>query len=414
MNRKLLRAAGTALACAMFTAGLTACYVPKKIRATELTKGFSFMKETSDASVADGVYEGLSDLGFTLLNGAVKESGAKNTMVSPLSAAACLGMIANGAEGQTKAEFEALLGAKTEAVNAAIAKTIPESGKEVKIGDSVWLRKGAVEAEQPFLKTVKGYYNAEVYESAFDAKTLKDINNWCKNKTDGMIDNALERIDGDHVIYLINALLFDAKWKNKYEKSDISSRTFNGYNGNSSTVQMMYSEENAYLDFGNADGFLKSYLGDAYSFLGVLPREGTDVLDFARSLDGEKYLSAFKNRTGRRVAAGIPEFSFDDSRQLKDVLTAAGLRKAFLPEAEFGAMGKCSGGNLYLDFVLQKTKIEVNRNGTKAAAITIGGGKCESAAPVEKIKIVLDRPFMFGIVDNATGLPLFLGIVTNL
>ena len=69
---------------------------------------------------------------------------------------------------------------------------------------------------------------------------------------------------------------------------------------------------------------------------------------------------------------------------------------------------------MYLDFVLQKTKIDVNRNGTKAAAITIGGGKCESAAPVEKIKIVLDRPFMFGIVDNATGLPLFLGIVTNL
>ena len=77
MNRKFLRAAGTALACAMFTAGLTACYVPKKIGATELTKGFSFMKETSDASVEDGVYEGLSDFGFTLLNGAVKESGAK-------------------------------------------------------------------------------------------------------------------------------------------------------------------------------------------------------------------------------------------------------------------------------------------------------------------------------------------------
>ena len=106
-------------------------------------------------------------------------------------------------------------------MNAAINKILSDSGNEVKLANSVWIRDGAVDVEENFLKTVKEIYNAEAYRSAFNAQTLKDVNNWCMNKTDGMIKDVLDEIDSRDMIYLINALLFDAKWQTEYEKAII-------------------------------------------------------------------------------------------------------------------------------------------------------------------------------------------------
>ena len=183
---------------------------------------------------------------------------------------------------------------------------------------------------------------------------------------------------------------------------------------------MLRSTESAYLDFGNADGFLKRYKGGKYSFLGILPDENVDIYDFIASLDGEKYKKAFEaddsdNEYPVVVKAGIPEFSFDFSKNLNDTLQGMGIKKAFSDEAEFDKMGRAVVGDLYLGFVLQKTRIELDRNGTRAAAITIGGMKGTSAPPTENIVyIILNRPFVFGIIDNATHMPLFLGVATDL
>lgn len=391
---------------------LGGCYVPKGVKATELTAAYSFNKNVREET-ADKTLESIGGFGVDLLKKVIGENSDGNVLISPFSAAACLGMIANGVKNETLAEFERVLGASVDDINKTVNKFIADSGEEVKTGNSVWIKNGAADIENNYLKTIKESYNSEVYSADFDGQTLKDINNWCANKTDGMIPEIIEQIESDEIIYFINALLFDAKWERKYEKKDIKKAEFTAYSGLQKTVDMMYSSEYTYLGFANGDGFLKPYEGGKYSFLGILPREGVSVYDFIEGFGGEEYFKAYKSKQSVSLTAGIPEFSFDYTVNLTKPLIKTGLKKAFTPEADFGNLGKSRKGNaIYLDYVLQKTKIEVDRNGTKAAAITIGGGK-DSAAPAPT-QIILDRPFVFGIVENSSGLPLFLGVVVNL
>ena len=391
-------------------------YVKKKIKAEELTAAISFSKNIGESS--GDMVSGIDNFGTELLKEVVKDKKGVNTLVSPLSAAICLSMLANGAEGETLAEFEEVLGGNITDINMFLNGIISKSDETVRLADSVWVRNGAVNVKEDYIKTVKEVYNSEIYKSDFNEQTVKDVNNWCANKTEGMIPEIIQRIDSEDVLYAINALMFDAKWQNKYKKSEIYKRNFVSYDNVAKSVDMLHSAEDTYLDFENAQGFLRDYIGGKYSFLGVLPDEGTDIYDFVGSLTGEKYYNAFKNRKSVLVNVGIPEFTFDYSANLSSQLHSMGIKKAFdSDKAEFDKMGRTVyDNNLYLGYFLQKTRIELDRNGTKAAAISFGGMKGNDVAPQpdETHTIILKRPFMFGIVDNSTGLPLFLGIVTNL
>lgn len=395
---------------------VTACgkYVNKTVKATELTAAYSLINVAGEVSENSGVVSGLDNFGVELLKEALKDKSKPNALVSPLSAFMCLGMIANGAENETLAQFENVLGGNIADINAFGNKLLNKTDETVKLADSVWIKNGAVNVEECYLKTVKEIYNAEVFKSDFDALTLKDVNNWCSNKTEGMIPEIIDTIEEDDVIYVINALCFDAKWQNG--KSDAGKRIFTGIDGERKSVDMFTSSGQTYIDFGNAQGFLKDYLGGKYSFLGIMPDDGISVYEFAESLSGEKYFKAMNERETAKVNTVIPEFSFDYSINLSEPLARMGIVKAFGVDAEFDKMGRTTNDDkLYLGYVLQKTRIELDRNGTKAAAVTIGGVKGNSApAPEKEYLIVLDRPFMFGIVDNATGFPLFLGAVTKL
>lgn len=389
-------------------------YVNKTVKATELTAAYSLTKTAGEVTDNKSVVSGLDNFGVNLFKEALKEDLQPNVLISPLSAFMCLGMIANGAENATLAQFEAVLGSDISNVNAFGNKLLNQTDKTVKLADSVWIKNGAVNVEENYLKTVKEIYNAEVFRSDFNALTLKDVNNWCSNKTEGMIPEIIDEIEEDDVIYVINALFFDAKWQN--EKSQASKRVFTGFDGAQNTVEMFTSNEQIYIDFGNAQGFLKGYLGGKYSFLGILPNDGTTVYEFVEGLTGEKYFEAMSKREIAKVSTIIPEFAFDYAVNLSEPLVRMGLERAFNSDAEFGKMGRTTAGEkLYLGYVLQKTRIELDRKGTKAAAVTIGGMKDESAPePGKEYLIILDRPFMFGIVDNATGFPLFLGAVTKI
>lgn len=411
---------GKSVACllAVISAALSAAacgkYVNKTVKATELTAAYSFTNIAGEVTDNNGIVSGLDNFGVELLKEVLKDKSKPNALVSPLSAFMCLGMVANGAENETLAQFEKVLGGNIADINAFGNKLLNKADDTVKLADSVWIKNGAVNVEDDYLKTVKEIYNAEVFRSDFDALTLKDVNNWCSNKTEGMIPEIIDTIEEDDVIYVINALFFDAKWQN--EKNQASKRIFTNLDGAQKSVDMFTSNEQTYIDFGNAQGFLKGYRGGKYSFLGILPNDGTTVYEFAESLTGEKYFKAMSKRETAKVSAIIPEFAFDYSANLSEPLASMGIEKAFNSDAEFDKMGRTTyGDKLYLGYVLQKTRIELDRNGTKAAAVTIGGMKGESApAPGKEYLIILDRPFMFGIVDNATGFPLFLGTVTEL
>ena len=183
------------------------------------------------------------------------------------------------------------------------------------------------------------------------------------------------------------------------------------YSGGTKTVSMMYSDEFGYINDGRAEGFIKNYAGNKYSFAALLPNADTDIYDYIGSLTGEKLIAALNGRQNESVSAGLPKFSYDYELLLNNALKAMGMRQAFDP---YGAdFKKMSDSQLFISKVIHKTFIEVAEQGTRAGAVTAVAMDCESAIMVEH-RVILDRPFVYMIVDNATNLPIFIGAVTDI
>jgi serpin B len=416
-SKKLISAAVGLLTAAVLLHALSGCTL--SIRAAELSAGYT-RKSTENPQVTEAFAAAMADFSMTLSQTVIEgEREAKaNHLVSPLSAMICLSMLANGARGETLSQMETALGMSIHDLNRALyaftSNLYVGEDCKVSLADSIWYREGGnFTVREEFLQTCADWYEAQQYAAPFDETTRKDINNWVKKYTDGMIDTMLdEPIPADTVMYVINALVFDAKWQKEYEKKDITPREFTSRSGSKTTVDMMHSEESFYLDLEGGRGFAKAYKGDAYSFVGLLPDEGTDVYDFAATLTGEAWLAAWSGALRRSVEVRIPEFTYDSSMALKPALEQMGMTDLF--SAGVSDLSGISEHPLYCDGVYQKTYIEVSRHGTRAAAITWGENKECSAAPEERLFVYLDRPFVYAIVDNQTGLPLFWGIVTEL
>ncbi len=404
----------TALALAVWLC-FSLCSCVTGVSAAELSAGYS-RNTTDNGKADDDFYAAMTALSFRLLGRSLDPDG-KNTLISPYSIAMCLSMMTNGAEDETKAQLEALLGMDIDTLNRAMyasAMSLTGSESPLSTANSIWFRdSGSLHVEPSFLQTNADWYGAQVYASPFDDSTVKDINNWCGKYTDGMIKKIIDEIDPATVMYLINAVCFDAEWEEKYESNDIRDMTFTNRDGTTSTVKMMMSEEKIALSYENAKGFAKGYKGGRFSFVGLLPDDkSADIYEFAASLDGEAWLEMWRGR-GAGAIVGIPEFKFDYKIKLNDVLGEMGVQDMFDgSKADFTRLGQCNDGNIYCSRVEHQTFIEVNRHGTKAAAITFGEMNAESAEPTPPI--ILDRPFVCGIVDNATGMPIFFGVVTNI
>lgn len=362
------------------------------------------------------------ELAVKLFQASVGESLNENVLISPLSIQLALAMTANGAEGETKAEMEALLGGQIplEELNNYLYSyvgALPSTSKcKLEIANSIWFRgeEDRLQVEQEFLQTNADYYGAQAYKSAFDSQTVRDINTWVRQHTDGMIDRILEEISENTVLYLINALVFDAEWQTVYNTSDIYNREFTDISGQKSTVEMMHSEEQVYLEDEYATGFMKAYQGGDYSFAALLPNEGVDIYDYISSLTGEGLQATLSNAKTGTVIVNLPKFSYEYELTMNDVLKELGMPTAFDGDrADFSNMATSSYGNIFIGQVLHKIFISVDELGTKAGAVT----KVEmndECAPMTEWIVTLDRPFVYMIVDNATDLPIFIGIVTEI
>lgn len=395
--------------------GLASCTL--QVHAENLAEGYSRQTDDAGAVTEDGS-RALIDYSFDLFRktGGEHLNAGKNELLSPLSAAAVLAMIANGAEGETLAQLETLLGADRDALNRyyyAFFGGLSSTDKcKVTYADSVWFREGQINVRPEFLQANADWFGADAYAAPFDASTVKDINTWVKKNTDGMIDSIIDSIEADSVMYLINTLVFDAKWETLYEKNQISDGEFTSSDGIRRTVTYLSSTENKYLSGDGFVGFAKNYDGGKYSFCALLPDEGTEIGEFVSSLSGEKFLDAWQGKTSESVLVRLPEFRFEGGGELNDALKSLGVTDLFAPGIA-DLSGINTAGGLYCAKIAQKTVIDVSRNGTKAAAVTWGGIK-EQGAPMGQHEVYLTRPFVFAIVDNATGVPLFLGAVTRL
>ena len=360
----------------------------------------------------DGKNVVLTDFGVRLFQESYEHH--KNTLISPLSVMYALAMTANGANGETLAEMEAVLGMSVEELNEylyAYAKNLPQDKKyKLSMANSIWFKDDpSFTVNDDFLQTNADYYGAGIYKAPFDNQTLKDINNWVKENTDEMIPEILDQISADAVMYLINAIAFDAEWETIYKAIDVREGDFTMINGVTQTVDFMYGEEHAYLEDSNTTGFLKYYKDGKYAFAALLPKEGTNIVEYVKQLDGTKINQLLENKKNETVFTCIPKFETEYDISLKEVLESMGMKTAFnSKEADFTGLGTSTNGNIFISRVLHKTFISVNEKGTKAGASTVVEMETEGAIEVQH-QVYLDQPFVYMLIDCETNTPFFIG-----
>ena len=231
-----------------------------------------------------------------------------------------------------------------------------------------------------------------------------------------MIKDILDKIPDEAVMYLVNALAFEAEWPKAYEKSDVREGIFTTEDGVEQAVELMHSSEYQYLEDENAKGFIKYYLDNNYAFAALLPDENVSVEEYVNSLTGERLHAMLSEPVNISVTAALPKFETEYDVEMSDVLKEMGMSLAFEPDlAEFSKLGTHVDGNIYINRVLHKTFISVAEKGTKAGAATVVEmvTECAMEEMVEPKKVILDRPFIYMLIDCEHQIPFFIGTMMN-
>lgn len=345
----------------------------------------------------------------------------ENTLVSPLSVMYALSMTANGARGETLAQLEATFGMTVNGLNRYLQNCkkhlAPTAGCKLQLANSVWFTNASrFTANQDFLRTNADYYGADIFSAPFDNTTLRDINNWVKEKTAGRIPKILDKIPDSAVMYLINALAFDGEWAKTYTKNQIRPDTFTKSDGKQQNVDFMYSDETTYLETENATGFIKYYKGGKFAFVALLPNEDVALEDCINSLDGNMLHTLLSAPQSATVHAAIPKFETEYSVDLAAILNEMGIVDAFdASRADLSGLGTSEAGNISISRVLHKTYLSLDAQGTIAGAATaIEPTDAGYFAPEDVKTVILDRPFVYMLIDCNTNIPFFIGTVNDL
>lgn len=349
---------------------------------------------------------------------ATNEDG-ENVLISPLSVMCALSMTLNGAEGNTLAQMEDVLGMQRDELNLYLYSyitSLPKGDKYKLIqANSIWFRDDDRFSVSPdFLQTNADYYGADIYKAPFDRQTLRDINNWVKLNTDGMIPKILDDIPDSAIMYLVNALAFEAEWKEVYKKTQVRDGKFTTEDGEVQKVRLMYAEENRYLEDENATGFIKYYSDRKYAFAAILPNEGVSVSEYLASIDGEALYSMLTNSQSTTVKTAIPKFEVEYDTEMSGILKEMGMSDAFNNIlADFSGIGSSTRGNIYIGRVIHKTFIEVGEKGTRAGAATVVEMNDKAAEPSKTKEVILDRPFIYMLIDCENNVPFFIGTLMD-
>lgn len=344
----------------------------------------------------------------------------KNILISPFSIISALGMVTNGATGKTLLQLEQAFDSDIQKLNEylkAYKEYLPSSKKyEVNFANSIWFKdKDSLKVNEDFLQINKDYYDASVYKAPFDESTKDDINMWVSNMTNKIIESLLDEPPSpDTVMYLINALSFDAEWEDVYEKLQITKGEFFLENGERQDVDFMNSLENVYLENDVATGIMKPYKDNKYAFVALLPKVNISMSELLISLDAKEIMTLIENQKKETVLLKLPKFSVEYSENLNDSLKNLGITDGFDEQkADFSKLANSTDGNIFISRVIHKTKIDVYEKGTKAGAVT-SVEMDATGAIIETKEVFLDRPFFYMIIDTKQNLPLFIGSLMNL
>ena len=357
--------------------------------------------------------------GFDLFSRVNAAEPGPNVFLSPLSASMALGMLMNGAAGQTWEDMRGTLGfaGLSEAeINASYRGLIDlllglDPHVTVRIGNSVWSRED-VPFEPPFFTAVGEYFDAEARALDFDDPASVDvINQWASDATNGRIDKVIDRIEVYHIMFLLNAIYFKGTWTQEFDPEDTRPAPFRRADGSEVTVQMMHLEAGSRVPFAATNEYQAielAYGGGAYAMVVVLPSQDRSLDELVASLDASAWDGLIANLDSARVTVSLPRFRLEYEELLNDPLIDMGMGVAFGDAADFTRLTPLARTDpVCIHFVKQNTFVEVNEEGTEAAAVTSVGIGAVSAPPA----FVADRPFLFAIRERLSGTILFMGAI---
>jgi len=350
-----------------------------------------------------------NDFAFNLFR---KARGEESNVLSPLSITYALGMLNNGADGQTQQEINQTLGfgeAGADAINAFCqkmlkeAETLDEKTKSL-IANTIFVNEGlGYVLQDGFIQKANDYYDAQPQNRNFnDGETLDVINQWASDHTMGMIKEVLneDTFNPYAVSYLLNAIYFKGSWSSPFDKAETKDEPFGG----GETVPMMHKPY-TYYEYAENDLYQAinlPYGNGAYRMSIFLPREGKTISDVLDALSGSKWEV---NGSQYQVDLKLPRFETDTNQDLVDIMSALGMPTAFDKDnAEFPYFCNAS---IFIGMMKQVAKIKLDEEGTEAAAVTIIG-EYTSGMP-KQAEFHANRPFLYVISEQSTGAIFFIG-----
>lgn len=334
----------------------------------------------------------------------------KNYVISPYSAGVALSMLAEGAEGQTRVEFD-------DALNNCMFRAIDLGGNDtvvVKSANSLWLDDN-FSVRNRYVGLLQKDFDAFVDVLPFsDPATVKAINNWCSENTNGKIDNIIDKLRPDMVMVLANALYFNAPWVKAFAPEATKEAVFHGLAGDTK-VQMMNTKSTfRYAEYMGCQMVELPYEGGRYAMYVVLPPRNWDANSIIPHIGESAYDAAMNMLSDREVVLRMPKVKLETSLILNEAIQKMGVKSAFTSAADF--KGISAMGPLVLDQVKQKCYIDIAEKGTEAAAVTVAQIRLTAARPGAQTAAVMtvDRPYLFFIADHETSNILFAGKVVNL
>ncbi|MDY4999097.1 MAG: serpin family protein [Bacteroidaceae bacterium] len=408
---------------------LSACRTARVEKAAENGNANWSVNEEVDESfliLSDAQHEMVNNnnsFAFSLYN---KTMGMNSRVVSPLSVTYLMSMLANGADGETQQQILATLGWAGEGIQQPSLQDINDYSRmliektarldkavTVEIANYVAVNK-EFKLNSKFQKSVERDYKAGVESLNFTSpSTLKRINDWCNDRTHGMIPSIINELDPDAVSYLMNAIYFNGTWKDKFSKEETKQEMFRGYTRDIQYVDMMHRHgEYFYADGDGYSAVSIPYGNGAFRMTVILPSEGSFLRDVMASMDGGKFQALQRSMEKCNVDLKIPRFTTEVDLPLNDIISALGAPLIFSSQADFSQFAR---GDFYVSKMFQKAKIEVSEEGTKAAAVTAAIMMMSAVRPEKKRNVVFhaDSPFAYIISENSTGSIYFMGQYTG-
>lgn len=380
---------------------------------------------SSDVEFGENDYEKITqannELGFKLIH-EVEADENDNLFISPTSLLMALSMVYNGADGETKEEIAQVLqveGIDVDELNRANASFITKLDKNadkvlLKTANSIWLNEN-YHFQDNFAKNNKDFFNAEINEiDILDVDSAKQINDWVKAATNDKIEEIVEAPLNPHLVtLLINAIYFKGDWKYEFDKKLTENDAFLLADGTTKEVPLMTLQEDLlYMENEQFQAVKLPYGEGEMGMTIFLPKDDSNLEAFAQSLSNENWKTWASEFSATEGTIVLPKFQLEYEVLLKESLKSLGMTTAFNEQANLSKMIK-EDDSLWISEVKQKTFIEVDEEGTEAAAVTSVEVKVTSAPADGPFRMIVNRPFFFTITDDETGAVLFLGSIEN-